>query len=54
MADAYARLKADVERLKHEVRYWKIEAEHDHERWLNVLAELDKHVKNVPRPPNEA
>ena len=48
------RLKSEVERLEHEVRYWKIEAKHDHERWLHALAELDKRVKDVPRPSHEA
>jgi hypothetical protein len=37
-----ARLKAEVEMLKGQVRYWKIEAECDHGRWLRCLEDLEK------------
>lgn len=36
------RLKAEVERLKNMVNYWRIEAECDHGRWLRCLEELEK------------
>ena len=36
------RLKAEVERLEHQVRYWRIEAECDHGRWLRCLEDLEK------------
>lgn len=35
------RLKADVERLEQQVKYWRIEADTDHARWLRVLEELE-------------
>ena len=35
-------LKAEVERLDHQVRYWRIEAECDHGRWLRCLEDLEK------------
>lgn len=35
-------LKAEVERLEHQVRYWRIEAECDHGRWLRCLEDLEK------------
>ena len=37
-----ARLKAEVERLEHQVRYWRIEAETDNARWLRCLEDLEK------------
>ena len=37
-----ARLKAEVERLEHQVRYWRIEAEVDNARWLRCLEDLEK------------
>ena len=36
------RLKAEVERLDHQVRYWRIEAEVDNARWLRCLEDLEK------------
>ncbi len=36
------RLKAEVEMLKGQVNYWKIEAECDHGRWLRCLEDLEK------------
>ena len=38
----YAQLKAEVERLEHQVRYWRIEAEVDNARWLRCLEDLEK------------
>lgn len=37
----YLRLKSEVERLEHQVRYWRIEAECDHGRWLRCLEDLE-------------
>ena len=37
-----ARLKAEVERLEHQVNYWRIEAECDNARWLRCLGDLEK------------
>jgi cell division septum initiation protein DivIVA len=37
-----ARLKAEVERLEHQVNYWRIEAETDNARWLRCLEEIDR------------
>ena len=37
-----AQLKAEVERLDHQVRYWRIEAEVDNARWLRCLEDLEK------------
>ena len=37
-----ARLKAEVERLEHQVNYWRIEAEVDNARWLRCLEDLEK------------
>ena len=37
-----ASLKAEVERLDHQVRYWRIEAEVDNARWLRCLEDLEK------------
>jgi hypothetical protein len=37
-----AALKAEVEMLKGQVRYWKIEAECDHGRWLRCLEDMEK------------
>ena len=34
-------LKADIERLEHQVRYWRIEAECDNARWLRCLKDLE-------------
>ena len=34
-------LKAEVERLDHQVRYWRIEAEVDNARWLRCLEDLE-------------
>lgn len=46
LADENARLKAEVEMLEGRVRYWKIEAECDHGRWLRCLEDLE-HLRNL-------
>ena len=38
----YARLQAEVERLQHQEKYWRIEAETDAARWLRTLADLER------------
>jgi uncharacterized small protein (DUF1192 family) len=38
----YARLKAEVERLEHQVNYWRIEAETDNARWLRCLEDKER------------
>ena len=40
------RLMAEVERLEHQVRYWRIEAEVDNARWLRCLEDLEKFRKD--------
>lgn len=40
-------LKAEVERLQHGVKYWQIEAETDHGRWLRALEEIETLRKGV-------
>jgi hypothetical protein len=37
-----ARLKAEVERLEHQVNYWRIEAEVDNARWLRCLQDIEE------------
>lgn len=49
-------LKAEVERLEQQVKYWRIEAETDHARWLRVLedvARLRKAGDNLARAADE-
>lgn len=46
LAKENARLKAEVEMLEGRVRYWKIEAECDHGRWLRCLEDLE-HMRNL-------
>jgi hypothetical protein len=36
------RLKAEVDRLEHQVNYWRIEAEVDNARWLRCLQDLEE------------
>jgi uncharacterized protein YlxW (UPF0749 family) len=40
-------LKAEVERLQHSVKYWQIEAETDHDRWMRALEEIETLRKGV-------
>ena len=42
LQDENARLKAEVERLEHQVNYWRIEAEVDNARWLRCLQDLEE------------
>lgn len=46
IVESHSRLKADVERLKQQVQYWKIEAECDHGRWLRTLEDLE-HLRKL-------
>jgi len=46
LSDENARLKAEVSMLEGRVRYWKIEAECDHGRWLRCLEDLE-HLRNL-------
>ena len=41
-----ARLKTEVSMLEGRVRYWRIEAECDHGRWLRCLEDLE-HLRNL-------
>ena len=50
LASKNATLKAEVERLEHQVRYWRIEAETDNARWLRCLEENDKLRKEGKQP----
>lgn len=34
--------KAEVERLEQQIKYWRIEAETDHARWLRVLEDVER------------
>jgi hypothetical protein len=45
--DTMKKLKAEVELLKGQVNYWKIEAECDHGRWLRCLEDMEKLRKEV-------
>lgn len=45
LAEENTRLKAEVSMLEGRVRYWKIEAECDHGRWLRCLEDLE-HLRN--------
>ena len=47
--DDIKKLKAEVERLKQQVQYWKVEAECDHGRWLRCLEDLEKLRKECHR-----
>lgn len=40
-SEEIAKLRTEVERLAGNVKYWRIEAETDHARWLRVLEEND-------------
>lgn len=46
LAEENARLKAEVSMLEGRVRYWKIEAECDHGRWLRTLEDLE-HLRKL-------
>jgi hypothetical protein len=40
-----ASIKAEVERLEHQVNYWRIEAETDNARWLRCLEDKERLTK---------
>ncbi len=46
LADENKRLKDEIKMLEGRVRYWKIEAECDHGRWLRTLEDLE-HLRNL-------
>lgn len=46
LADENKELKSKIERLLHEINYWRIEAETDHGRWLRCLEQLEE-VRNL-------
>jgi hypothetical protein len=46
LAEENTRLKAEVSMLEGRVRYWKIEAECDHGRWMRTLEDLE-HLRNL-------
>ena len=46
LAEENANLKKEVEVLKGQVNYWRIEAKCDHGRWLRCLEDLE-HLRNL-------
>lgn len=46
LAEENTRLKAEVSMLEGRVRYWQIEAECDHGRWMRCLEDLE-HLRNL-------
>lgn len=40
-------LRKKNEHLQHEVNYWRIEAQTDHDRWLRAMEENDKLRKKL-------
>jgi uncharacterized coiled-coil DUF342 family protein len=42
-------MRNQIEMMKHEVNYWRIEAQTDHDRWLRVLSENEDLRKEVKR-----
>jgi uncharacterized coiled-coil DUF342 family protein len=42
-------MRNQIEMMKHEVNYWRIEAQTDHDRWLRVLSENEELRKEVKR-----
>jgi len=46
LAQENARLKAEISILEGRVRYWKIEAECDHGRWMRTLEDLE-HIRKL-------
>jgi hypothetical protein len=46
-ADKWVELHGTIQRLEHEIKYWMIEAECDHNRWLRALEELDAARKQL-------
>ena len=46
LAEENKRLKDEIKMLEGRVRYWKIEAECDHGRWLRTLEDLE-HLRKL-------
>lgn len=46
LSDENNRLKDEIKMLEGRVRYWKIEAECDHGRWLRTLEDLE-HLRKL-------
>lgn len=46
-SEEIANLRAELERQAAAIKYWRIEAETDHARWLRVLEEADKLRKQI-------
>ena len=42
LAEDMESLRKENEALRHEVKYWRIEAQTDHARWLRCLEDLEK------------
>jgi DNA repair exonuclease SbcCD ATPase subunit len=49
IAEDIESMRIQIETMKHEVNYWRIEAQTDHDRWLRVLAENEELRKEVKR-----
>ena len=52
--DDNKRLKIEADLLEGRVRYWRIEAECDHGRWLRCLEDLDNLRKNADISPSQS
>ena len=46
LAEENTRLKDEIKMLEGRVRYWKIEAECDHGRWMRTLEDLE-HLRKL-------
>lgn len=46
LAEENKRLKDEIKMLEGRVRYWKIEAECDHGRWMRTLEDLE-HIRKL-------
>ena len=40
--DKWVEMHQTIQRLEHEIKYWMVEAECDHNRWISALEDLDK------------
>ena len=45
--DKWVELHNEVQKLEHQVKYWRIESECNEGRWLSVLEEIDKLRKQI-------
>ena len=52
--DDNKRLKIEADLLEGRVRYWRIEAECDHGRWLRCLEDLENLRKNADISPSQS